>query len=670
MDIASLNIKVTNTGLPEANAGLAQLKGNAAGAAKGVDQFEASSRKGSQGASAFAGVVRGLSGAIGGLSAGYLALKAINMADQWTLIEGRVRQSTRSIEEADYSLESLIDTAKETGASVDAAISIFQRISFVRDEIQATNDEMLQFTETVQKLGVVSGASQDAMKFGLTQLGQSLSSDIVRAEEFNSIMENIPAVGKAIADELGVTTGQLRLLVIEGKLLSEDVFAAVLNSTEKARAAFEAYPETVGRAFSQVLTQLMETIGGIDDATGASEILIAALVTVGKTVEGVGILIEFMAHGFSMFFDSLVTTILSMVTKTFDFIENRINNVIDLMNHIPGVDLDRSTLTRDTLGFNTADLEAAANDNMNENFMQMAGSFNEGVDFLKGLGGSEGQEKVANTREISRNYADIAKSLKEGNDEEAKAAKKIADTINALKFRNEQLHRSTEEQELYNQLRAANVELDSIAGRQIQELVLQYDSLKKEQDALNSVVDAGESAFKRLWDGATDGATSWRDVMSDIVGDVSDMFYDLVIKSQIQDLFKSVLGMPTSGSSSGFSLGNLTSAFSGVGDFFGGLFGFADGGSFKVGGVGGTDSQLVAFKASPDETVSITKPGQSMGGESAGGQIVYNIDARGADAGVEERLMRALQSVNKSIEGRALNAVNTQFKRDPTYGKR
>lgn len=41
-----------------------------------------------------------------------------------------------------------------------------------------------------------------------------------------------------------------------------------------------------------------------------------------------------------------------------------------------------------------------------------------------------------------------------------------------------------------------------------------------------------------------------------------------------------------------------------------GLAGFAGGGSFKVGGTGGTDSQVVAFRASPDERVTIETPGQ------------------------------------------------------------
>jgi hypothetical protein len=36
---------------------------------------------------------------------------------------------------------------------------------------------------------------------------------------------------------------------------------------------------------------------------------------------------------------------------------------------------------------------------------------------------------------------------------------------------------------------------------------------------------------------------------------------------------------------------------------------FATGGSFKVGGAGGIDSQLIAFRASPGEMVDIKKPG-------------------------------------------------------------
>ena len=52
----------------------------------------------------------------------------------------------------------------------------------------------------------------------------------------------------------------------------------------------------------------------------------------------------------------------------------------------------------------------------------------------------------------------------------------------------------------------------------------------------------------------------------------------------------------------------------GFASFLGGLFGFRDGGSFTVGGSGAPDSRVAAFRVSPGERVSVTKPGQGDGG--------------------------------------------------------
>jgi hypothetical protein len=54
--------------------------------------------------------------------------------------------------------------------------------------------------------------------------------------------------------------------------------------------------------------------------------------------------------------------------------------------------------------------------------------------------------------------------------------------------------------------------------------------------------------------------------------------------------------------------------------------GFAQGGSFKVGGgQGGVDSKLVQFMATPGEMVSVKTPGQQGGSESSGGGAVQTI---------------------------------------------
>ena len=96
------------------------------------------------------------------------------------------------------------------------------------------------------------------------------------------------------------------------------------------------------------------------------------------------------------------------------------------------------------------------------------------------------------------------------------------------------------------------------------------------------------------------------------------------------------LGFPGSGGGGG---GGFFSAFTK-------LLGFADGGSFKVGGNGGTDSQVVAFRASPNETVSVTKPGQGSGG-GASYAPVFNIsvDSRSDRAAVAADMARIAQDV-------------------------
>lgn len=115
----------------------------------------------------------------------------------------------------------------------------------------------------------------------------------------------------------------------------------------------------------------------------------------------------------------------------------------------------------------------------------------------------------------------------------------------------------------------------------------------------------------------------------------------------------------------------LTSAFGGGGGLFGGLlgggmfgglgglFGFAKGGSFTVpvGGSAGIDSQIAAFRVTPGERVSVTKPGQDGG--MGGGQVVIRVvpnDDR-FNAYVDGRVGRAAPAIVSSAVGAARGQV-------------
>ncbi|MCM2506062.1 phage tail tape measure protein [Aureimonas altamirensis] len=127
--------------------------------------------------------------------------------------------------------------------------------------------------------------------------------------------------------------------------------------------------------------------------------------------------------------------------------------------------------------------------------------------------------------------------------------------------------------------------------------------------------------------GVIDGSKSVGDAIKDVLSSLAD----LALNHVFQSLFSS--GGAGGGKSGGGGIGGILSGL------VGSLFGFARGGSFKVGshnGMGGVDSQLVAFRASPNETVTVTKPNQAIGGRGTfAPNIIINNNASGHDARAE-----------------------------------
>lgn len=628
-------------------------------------------RKVQEGSVAF----RGLLNLVRGIGVIYAVTQISRTIDQFTSLQSRIESSTKSVEEYTEAWGGLVNISKETGASIEANVSIFQRLSFVRGEINATVDDMLKFTDTVSKLGIVSGASQDALKNGLTQLGQSLSSNVVRAEEFNSIMENIPGVGKAIADQFGITTGQLRNLVIEGEVLSKDVFRAILQASAEADSQFSKFPMTISRAFSTSTVKFAELIVEFDKLVHFSDLVVLSLTSIGVVSSDV-------ADGIKR----LTPIIQNYILDSFDTLSRKVNGlidgIIDRLNGFSGFLNEKFSTSIPSIGGSASGQRDGILSSLPVDKAQT--DMIESILYGKNPPSSN-DNAAAKETDLQTKYKALAGQLS-GSDAAKKQAENIKKVADNLKFQNDQMGRSIQEQEIYNELRAAGVSIDSQAGKNIAELVVKHQQLQEQQKFTTTLVNSMDNGFKTLWSNAITGAGSLKDGLRNVLSDLTNMFYDFVISNPLRNIFGQVMGAATGGGAGGGLLGGLAGGIGGlfggantgggifntIGNIFsgaGGMFGpgFADGGSFRVGGIGGTDSQQVAFKASPDETVTITKPGQSMGG---GVNNVYNIDARGAQMGVEQAIISALKTLDRSVEKRALNAVGAELARNPSYGRR
>lgn len=151
-----------------------------------------------------------------------------------------------------------------------------------------------------------------------------------------------------------------------------------------------------------------------------------------------------------------------------------------------------------------------------------------------------------------------------------------------------------------------------------------------------------ESGFRNWIDSAVNGTFN----LTSAIGDLLKSLEKLLLNRAFTQLLSGFGGSqnPMQEGSGG-----------GLGGLLKGLMGFADGGTIMPGGSGGIDSQVVAFRKSPNERVDITKPGQVAGGNGGGTVINLHVDGRGADAGrltsLEATVKHVIQTLPKTILG-------------------
>ncbi|MDV7396152.1 tape measure protein, partial [Arthrospira platensis SPKY1] len=97
-------------------------------------------------------------------------------------------------------------------------------------------------------------------------------------------MEQTPALARAIADGLGVSTGELRKLGAAGELTAERVVGALEKVAGRIGEDFGSLPLTVGQSITLLNNAFTEFIGTSDQASGATGALARAIAFVAEGV--------------------------------------------------------------------------------------------------------------------------------------------------------------------------------------------------------------------------------------------------------------------------------------------------------------------------------------------------------------------------------------------------
>lgn len=212
----------------------------------------------------------------------------LEVADNMTQLQARIARLSTDAKTANETFSSLANIASTTGASLSDTTKLWETLTSSLKEAGATNAQVLNLTDTLQKIGRIGGSSTEEMANALRQFGQSIASGTIRAEEFNSILEQMPELARQIAAGLGISMGELRARMLDGKLTAEDALNAIQDRTSIVNAEFEKLPRTMDQAVGSLEVSFSKLVVAVNDATGASKTAVEIIDQLAKYIDFLG----------------------------------------------------------------------------------------------------------------------------------------------------------------------------------------------------------------------------------------------------------------------------------------------------------------------------------------------------------------------------------------------
>jgi tape measure domain-containing protein len=229
---------------------------------------------------------------LGLLGAGFAVREIIRTADAFTSIQNTLRVAGVETDNMASATQRLFDISNKTRTSIEANVSLFQRLSFAADELGASQEQLFTFTETVGKAIAIQGGAASTASGALLQLSQAMGAGIVRAEEFNSILEGAFPIALAAAkglDAAGGSVAKLRSLIISGQVTSKEFFDALLSQADELEEAFARTTPTVGQAFTVMRNQFTLFVGRLNEATGSTAALSRVILILANNLDTVAL---------------------------------------------------------------------------------------------------------------------------------------------------------------------------------------------------------------------------------------------------------------------------------------------------------------------------------------------------------------------------------------------
>ena len=205
------------------------------------------------------------------------AKEFIKLADSHTELSNKIKLVSENELQHAQAMSAVYDISMKTAQSTQAVSSVYQTFAQNAKELGINQRQVAEVTETISKAVSVSGASATEAQNSLTQFGQVLLMGKFRAQEYNSVMTQTPAVMQAIARGLGVTMAELKAMSDDGKLTTDKIIQGLERSKKSVDELYGKTTTTISGAMQNLSTATEKWVGELNSSLAVSDKVVSVI---------------------------------------------------------------------------------------------------------------------------------------------------------------------------------------------------------------------------------------------------------------------------------------------------------------------------------------------------------------------------------------------------------
>lgn len=207
------------------------------------------------------------SGGLGKLIGTIISLAAIkkgmDITDEYINIAARLDLINDGLQTQAELQDKIFAAAERARGSYSDMADAIAKMGLLAKDAFKSNDELIAFTELVQKSFKIAGADTSMQQAAMRQLAQAMASGRLQGDELVSIMENAPMIYEAIAKYMGKTKAELKELSSKGAITADIIKNAMFMAADDINNKFEKMPMTFGDIWNKIKNSAMRSFSGV-----------------------------------------------------------------------------------------------------------------------------------------------------------------------------------------------------------------------------------------------------------------------------------------------------------------------------------------------------------------------------------------------------------------------